>query len=68
MRAPALTTLLALALFGASAFSLPAAQPGAAVHEPDWMLVVGPYPQPGTPTAQAELALMVWYKFCKRLR
>lgn len=39
---------------------LPLAAEPPVVHEPNWMMVVGPYPQPGTPTAQAEVAILSW--------
>jgi membrane-associated phospholipid phosphatase len=49
-------SLVSLALVGASFAPLGAAAPVA----PDWLSVVGLYPQPGTVTAQSELAIMLW--------
>ncbi|MDR3670045.1 MAG: hypothetical protein P4L36_04335 [Holophaga sp.] len=50
------SSLFTLALVGASFSPLSAAAP----VEPDWLAVVGLYPQPGTVTAQSELAIMLW--------
>jgi len=51
-------TLLCLALAGALA----------AAADPDWNAIVGPYPQLGTPTAQGELAVMVWLQHARTQR
>jgi hypothetical protein len=49
--------LLILALVCASFAPLPAAQPA---EEPDWLTIVGLYPQPSTVTAQEEVAILLW--------
>jgi membrane-associated phospholipid phosphatase len=49
--------LVSLAVVCASFAPLPAAQPAPA---PDWLSVVGLYPQLGTVTAQEELAILLW--------
>lgn len=51
--------LPSLVVVCASLLSLAAAQPQD-LHVPDWMMVVGPFPQPGTPTALAEVAILSW--------
>jgi membrane-associated phospholipid phosphatase len=51
--------LPSLMLVCASLVSLAAAPPQD-TPAPDWMAVVGPYPQPGTPTALAEVAILSW--------
>ena len=40
--------------------SLCAGQPTNCNIEPNWLMLVGDYPQPGTPGAPEELAIMVW--------
>ena len=52
--------LLSLALVCASFAPLPAKQPVALTAEPNWLTVVGLYPQQGTVTAQEELAVLLW--------
>lgn len=52
--------LLFLAVVCASFAPLPATQPAALAAEPNWLTVVGLYPQPGTMTAQEELAVLLW--------
>jgi acid phosphatase (class A) len=47
------SSLLSLAVAGASFAPLCAA-------EPDWLTLVGLYPQPATVTAQSEVAIMLW--------
>ena len=59
MKCLPLTFFLTLALVCVNAAPLPAAQ-GAVASEPDWMAIVGSYPQAGTLQAQFELAIMVW--------
>lgn len=51
---------LTLALACASLTPLPAAAPSAAVAEPDWVSVVGLYPQPGTADALQDLGVVIW--------
>jgi len=52
--------LLSLAVVCASFAPLPAAQPAAVAAQPDWLTLVGLYPQLGTMTAQEELAILLW--------
>ena len=51
---------LAMTLFCAGFAALNASQPAVAAVEPDWLTVVGLYPQPSTGTAQTELAILLW--------
>ena len=51
--------LLTLALTGALLSPLPAADP---VPEPNWLALVGTYPQPGTPDAMEDLGALVWLR------
>jgi len=52
--------LLSLALICASAAPRAAAQVATVTAQPNWLMVVGPYPQPGTLQSQEELAVMIW--------
>ncbi len=51
---------LAMALACASFSPLPASAPRTAAAEPDWLSIVGLYPQPGTPTGYGEQAILFW--------
>lgn len=54
-----LSLLLTLALAGPAFLPLHAAPP-AAVAQPDWAALIGPFPQPGSKRADEELAIMLW--------
>jgi acid phosphatase (class A) len=52
--------LFTLALVCASFAPLPATQPAAVATAPNWLTLVGLYPQLGTMTSQEEVAILLW--------